>query len=198
MWAKTAPGGSREPRQAECSHSGTRWQFFSSTAGSVQTLWDFCLRESKQGFWSVEELSGAVYKGDQSGLLLITCLLTAIKPSLHIQSHKSPYECSTLYLIFILSSCICQKHFAGVLGGQMKTSWMQGEAAGCIHLPFQDPTKLVTGFCHCSVLGVMHHFHWIGTEREQGGEEGKERRKKSKTSFFPTRSQLIQPLNVVG
>ena len=121
---KTARGA-QGPRQAECSHSGARWQFVSSTAGSAQTVWDFCLRESKQGFGSVGELSGAEYKGDQGGLLLITCLLTAIKPSLHSQTHKSPTERGTLYLIFILSSCFCQKRFAGVLGRQMKTSWMR-------------------------------------------------------------------------
>lgn len=183
-------GCSGEPRQAECSHSGTRWQFVSSTAGNVQTLWDFCLRESKQGFESVEELSGAVYKGDQRRLLLITCLLTAIKPSLHIQTHKSPYECSTLYLIFILFSCFCQKHFAGVLGGQMKTSWTKREAAGCIHLPFQDLTKLVTGFCHCCVLGGDASFpmnrNGEGTRRRRG-KGGKGGRGESKTSFFPAR-----------
>lgn len=77
----------------------------------MQTGWDFCLGESKQGFGSVGELSGAVYRGDQGGLLLITCLLTAIKPSLHSRTHKSPYECSTLYLIFIFSFCFWPKAF---------------------------------------------------------------------------------------
>lgn len=82
----------------------------------------------------------------------------------------------------------------------MKTSWMQGEAVGCIHLPFQDPTKLVTGFCHCSAEGDTS-FPLRGNRERTGkgrGEGGKEGRKGSKTSFFPTGSQLIQPLVVVG
>lgn len=147
-------------------------------------MWDFCLGESKQGFGSVEEISGAVYKGDQSGLLLITCLLTAIKPSLHIQSHKGPYKCSTLYLIFILSSCVCQEHFAGVLGGQMKTSWMEGEAVGCIHLPFDD---LKTGNrflpLQCSGGETSFPLSRNGERAGRGGRKGGKEREQD--LFFP-------------
>lgn len=160
-------------------------------------MWDFCLGESKQGFESVEELSGAVYKGDQSGLLLITCLLTAIKPSLHIQSHKGLCECSTLYLIFILSSCVCQKHFAGVLGGQMKTSWMEGEAAGCIHLPFED-LKTGNRFLPLQCSGGKASF---SLSRNGESREERQERKEGKTArplFFLIRCQLIQPLAAVG
>lgn len=68
---------------------GKCWQLVSQTAGNIQTLWDFSFRQSKQGFRSVEKLSGAVYKGNQSYSLLIICLFPAIKLSLlYIRTNK--------------------------------------------------------------------------------------------------------------
>lgn len=61
---------------------GKCWQLVSETAGNIQILWDFSFRQSKQGFRSVEKLSGVVYKGNQSYSLLIICLFPAIKLSL--------------------------------------------------------------------------------------------------------------------
>lgn len=42
------------------------WQLVSKTAGYMETLWDFGFRQSKQGFESVEKLSGTMCKGDQN------------------------------------------------------------------------------------------------------------------------------------
>lgn len=73
----------------------------------------------------------------------------------------------------------------------MKTSWMQGEAAGCIHLPFQDLTKLVTGFCHHSVLGSDASFP-LNRNREsrEGKRERREGGKKREQDFFFFQSGL--------
>lgn len=80
--------------------SGARWQFVSATAGKAQPGWDFCLGESKQGFGRVGERAGAVDQGDQGGLLLITCLSTAVKSSPRSQAHKKPHGPRPLPLSF--------------------------------------------------------------------------------------------------
>lgn len=51
----------------------------------------------------------------------------------------------------------------------MKTSWLQQEAAGCSHLPFQEPTKLVTGFHRCSLLGNCFPLHRAEREKWEWG-----------------------------
>lgn len=77
---------------------------FSSTLAVLSDSWQgaacrpgFLPRESKQGFGSAGERSGAVYKGDQGGLLLITCLSTAIKSSPCSQAQKSTCEGGTFH-----------------------------------------------------------------------------------------------------
>jgi hypothetical protein len=47
---------------------------------------------------------------------------------------------------------------------------------GCSHLPFGELTKLVTGFCHCGLLGCCVFFT---TEELREKREKKERREMS-------------------
>lgn len=52
----------------------------------------------------------------------------------------------------------------------MKTSWLQQEAAGCSHLPFQELTKLVTGFCLYSLPGnCVSHYRELRKKSSVGG-----------------------------
>lgn len=79
----------------------------------------------------------------------------------------------------------------------MKTSWRQEEAAGCIHLPFQDLTKLVTGFCACSVLGrgcgASFPMNRMGERTGRGrGKGGKER---ERDLFLPSQVSVNSALS---
>lgn len=152
----------------------------------MQTWWDFCLRESKQGFGSVEELSGAVYKGDQSGLLLLICLLTAIKPSLHIQTRKTPMNAAP-YTQFLSFPPAFAKNI--LLGPGKTDEDILDAERGCRLHPsaISGSNKIGNRFLplQCPVSDALFPLNGYGENREGRGKGRREEKGESKTSFFP-------------